>query len=588
MAGFIPEDNINEVRNACNIVDVVSQHLSLKKAGRNYLGLCPFHSEKTPSFTVSEEKQIFHCFGCGQGGNVFTFLMLYHQIEFPEAVQMVGQKCGIPVTTKGMSSDQKRRWEGRQRVFKVNQTALEFFQSKLADPALGKAARSYLEKRQIPGEIAEKFFLGYAPPGWRNLVGHFSDKGERLAEVERAGLIIPKSRGHYDRFRERLIFPILDVREKVVGFGGRALDDSLPKYLNSPETPVYHKGKTLYGLCWAKEACRREGTVFVVEGYFDLLALQRCRIENVVATLGTAITREHIRILKGYAKRVVLVFDSDAAGTKAVERSLPLFVEENVEAGVITLPAGKDPDLFICDFGGSQFLELAKQSLPMMAFLLERTIEKHGLSLEGKVKIVEELKRPLQLMDNHVGRAVYTRELAQRLDVNESAILEQVGSSKQQHRKPGKPRHQSVAPGSCKLEEALVGMMLQSPEVIDAFDAKEMVESIQNDDLKCIGKMILDGVSKSPPRAGADLVGQTEDPKIRNLISSLITREESWTRENCFKVVRQYRSYIQRNYARSLSKQIKAAEQANDESLLEKLLTEKQRCVQRKTEGLSY
>jgi len=587
LAGFIPEDNINEVRNACNIVDVVSQHLSLKKTGRNHLGLCPFHSEKTPSFTVSEEKQIFHCFGCGQGGNVFTFLMLYHQIEFPEAVRMVAQKCGIPLKTKGMSAEEKRRWEGKERLFRINESALEFFREKLLDPHLGTAARAYLEKRQMPPEISKTCNLGYAPSGWRNLVGHFSAKGFSLKEVEQAGLIIPKKNGYYDRFRDRLIFPIVDVRGKVVGFGGRALDDSLPKYLNSPETPVYQKGRTLYGLCWAKEACRREETVFVVEGYFDLLALRRCQIENVVATLGTAITREHIRVLKGYAKKIVLVFDSDAAGTKAAERSLPLFAEENVEARVMTLPAGKDPDSYVCEFGGGQFRELVKQSLSMMGFLLETTIRRYGLSLEGKVKIVEKLKGPLRSMHNHVGRAVYVRELAARLDVDESAILEQIRTAPERRRaRPGVAQPRRLSP--CKLEEALVGMMLQAPDIVGDFDASKMVEDMQNDELKQVGKMILDAVSEDSSCTGADLIARTEDPGLRNLISSLAAAQRPWDRGDCLKIVRQYQTYVQRNRAKSLSKRIREAEQANDQGLLEKLLTEKQRFVREKREGLPH
>lgn len=586
MAGFIPEDNVNEVRNACNIVDVVSQYLSLKKSGRNHLGLCPFHSEKTPSFTVSEEKQIFHCFGCGQGGNVFTFLMLYHNVEFPEAVQMVAQKCGVAVKTSGMSAEEKRRWEAKERLFKINRLAVDYFRKKLEDPRGGQAAREYLKKRQIPVETAKEFLLGYAPTGWANLVGHFSAMGQSLSDVERAGLIISKKDRYYDRFRERIIFPILDIREKVVGFGGRALDDSLPKYLNSPETPVYHKGKTLYGLAAAKQACRRERSAFVVEGYFDLLALYRAKIENVVATLGTALTREQVRTLKGYAKRIVLVFDSDAAGIRAAERSLPLFAEENVEARIMTLPSGKDPDSYICEFGGDRFRETAEKSLPMMGFLLETTVARYGLSLEGKVKIVEQLKGPLRSMKNHVGRAVYVRELANRLDVDEAAILEQVRASE----RPGtkKTDVRSAATDPCRLEKALLGMMIQSPDLLDSFDVEALVKNVRDSDLRIVGRMILEGMSDSPPCVGVDLIERTTDPRIRNLISSLVAAEWPATGDDCLKIVKQYETHIQRGHARSLSKRIKAAEQAKDEGLLERLLAEKQRSVQRKTEGLSY
>jgi len=263
-----------------------------------------------------------------------------------------------------------------------------------------------------------------------------------------------------------------------------------------------------------------------------------------------------------------------------------LFAEENVEARVMTLPAGKDPDSFVCEFGGPQFLELAKGSLPMMGFLLETTIRKCGLSLEGKVKIVERLKAPLLSMSNHVGRAVYVKELAQRLDVDESAILEQIGTPRRVRGKGPMPRSGVSSP--CKLEETLIGMMLQSPEVIETFDASEMLENIQNDDLKLVGKMILEGLSKNPPCTGADLIGETQHARIRNLISSLVTTQETWDPDNCLKIIKQYQMHIQRNHARSLSRRIKAAEQANDQGLLDRLLAEKQRCVQRKSEGLTY
>ncbi|NVM57965.1 MAG: DNA primase [Desulfobacterales bacterium] len=393
MAGFIPEDKIADVRNAANIVDVISEYVALKKAGKNFLGLCPFHAENRPSFTVSQEKQIFHCFGCRQGGNVFTFVMQYHNLSFPEAVRSLAQKYGIEIPTREMSPSQRRKLEEKERLFQLNQEAADYFKGVLLESPLGKRGRDYLTRRQMAAQVIDRFGLGYAPGGWSNLVQYFSGKGVSLNDVEMAGLVIAKKGGgYYDRFRGRVIFPICDIHERVVGFGGRSLDDSLPKYLNSPETPVYHKSRTLYGLHVAKERSRQPGSVFTVEGYFDLLALHCHGIKNVVATLGTALTQEHVRILKGYAEQVILVFDSDEAGMKAAERSLPLFKEEKVDARIMILPEGKDPDSYVFEVGGDGFGQRAERALDLIEFLVVSAVKKYGLSPEGKIRIVEALK----------------------------------------------------------------------------------------------------------------------------------------------------------------------------------------------------
>ncbi|MBN1841414.1 MAG: DNA primase [Deltaproteobacteria bacterium] len=583
MTGLIPNDKVADVLNAANIVDVIAQHVALKKAGKNFVGLCPFHAEKAPSFTVTEEKQIFHCFGCGKGGNVFSFLMLYHNLSFPEAVKFLARKYGIEIPTTHMSPAQKRHLEEKERLFKINQDAVDYFKDKLLKSPSGRVAREYLRKRKITSEVIDSFYLGYAPGGWSNIVGYFSAKGTPLEDVEKAGLIVPKRGGYYDRFRDRIMFPILDIHERVVGFGGRCLDESLPKYLNSPETPVYHKSRTLYGLPVAKAACRHSGSVFVVEGYFDLLALNCHGINNVVATLGTSITREHMRVLKGHAKHVTLVFDSDEAGFKAAERSLPLFVEEKVDARIMSLPEGKDPDSYVFETGGDQFRQTAEQALSMMEFLIASAIKKHGLSLQGKIKIVEALKRPLGALADSVSRAVYVKNLAERLNIDESAILEQIRTSVQKSKKrvlPAKPRNGS------KLEQTIIAMMLQSPDILSGFDAREIVESMEATTLRKVGKMILDRLATDRPYVCADLIAQTDDPQVKSVISSLAVEEESWDRDSCSKIVSQYEAHLRRKRERHLLSRIKEAEKAKDEVLLHRLLTEKQRRVHERLNAL--
>jgi DNA primase len=580
LAGFIPDDKIADVRNAANIADVISRYVALRKAGKNFLGLCPFHADKAPSFTVSEDKQMFHCFGCGQGGNVFSFLMMYHNLNFPEAVRFLAKEYGIEIPTRHMSSGQKRQMEEKEHLFEINREAADYFRTVLLDASLGRSAQQYLKKRQMAAQVVDRFCLGYAPRGWRNLVQHFSAKGVSLETVEKTGLIIPKKGGYYDRFRDRIIFPIADIYGKVVGFGGRSLDDSLPKYLNSPETPIYHKGQTLYGLHAANKSCRQTGTVFVVEGYFDLLALSCHGVDNVVASLGTALTREHIRILRGYADQVTLVFDSDEAGIKAAQRALPLFEQEKVDARIMSLPQGRDPDSYIFEAGADQFGKLAQQALGMMEHMMVSAINKHGLSPQGKVKIVETLKGPLASLEDSVGRAVYVKSLAERLDIDESAILERIRVSAPRGKKRDLP---AKRPNTSRLEETLVAMMLQYPDILSAIDAKEIVESLETMALRKVGQIILKRFGTNQPVSGADLIAHTEEPDIRNVISSLSMEEKLWDQESCLKIVNQYRTSLKKKQARQLSRRIKEAEKACNERLSLELLAEKQRLVTSRT-----
>ena len=582
MAGFISEDILSQIRDATSVVDVISEYVALKKAGKNFVGLCPFHADKKPSFTVSDEKQIFHCFGCGQGGNVFSFIMQYNNLTFPEAARFLAQKSGIVIPTRKMSPSQKKEFEERERLFKINKEAVDYFRGNLAHPALGKRPRDYLNKRQMTPEVTDRFMLGYAQESWTGLTQFFSRKGVLLDDVQKAGLVVAKKGRHYDRFRDRVVFPIIDIHQRVLGFGGRSLDESLPKYLNSPDTAIYHKRRSLYGLHAAKDACRQKGCAFVVEGYFDLLALHCHGIQNVVATLGTALTRNQIRILKGYASEMILVFDSDEAGIKAAERSLPLFLEEKVEARILILPEEKDPDAFIFTVGADQFLKAAEKALGFMPFLIASAIKKHGLSLEGRVRVIEALKGPLGSLLDSVSRSVYIRDLAERLDIDESAILEQVRESATKESRaisPPEPRRSS------KLEESLVAMMLQFPELLADFNLQEIVEGFETLELRKIGHMILKKSAPGRHVSGADLIALTDDGQIRNLISSLMVEEIQVDQDSCKKIVRQYQVHIRKRQIKLLSKKIKEAERTNNQELLNELLAEKQEWTQQHLEA---
>ena len=441
MSGFIPEDKISEIKHAADIVDIVSEGVLLKKAGRNFLGLCPFHTEKTPSFTVSPDKQIFYCFGCGTGGNVFSFLMKHEGLSFPETARRLAKRYGIDLPINPLSSDQLKKINEREGLFDINRRAMKFFHQALSREPKGQVARSYLEQRGISQKTINDFKLGYAPDGWDHLLNYFDSRRISPTLIEKAGLILPRKNknGYYDRFRNRIMFPIIDASMQVIGFGGRVLDDSLPKYLNSPETPVYNKGRSLYGIEQAKKKCRETGEVFIVEGYLDALALYQHGIENTVATLGTALTSDHVRLLTRYAGRMFLVYDSDEAGIRSAQRCIDtfwkehvdfsrqdVFSEERADTHILVLPSGHDPDSYVFEHGPEAFLEAASKSPGIITFLMNCAVDKHGLSTEGKIRIISELQQSLAAINDRVAQSLYIKQLAERIGIAETAILQRI------------------------------------------------------------------------------------------------------------------------------------------------------------------
>lgn len=589
MAIYIPEDKLAEIRNATDIVDVVSERVALKKTGKDYTGLCPFHSEKTPSFTVSSTKQIFYCFGCGAGGDVFNFLIRFDGISFPEAVQSLARRCGIQLPTRRMTPSEKQAVSEREKLFDINKKVLAYYRNQLLRQPAGEKARAYLEKRGFGREIIDRFGIGFAPEGWDNLLRLFRKEQIPESLAEKAGLIVPRSSktGYYDRFRNRIMFPIVDVTRQIIAFGGRVLDDATPKYLNSPETPIYSKSRSLYGIHAAKEKCRETGIVYIVEGYFDLLAMHQHGIANSVATLGTSLTAGHIRMLRrGYAKKARLVFDSDAAGIKAAHRSIGLFMNESVDVEIIVLPAGEDPDSFLFAHGQGAFFEYAEASRGAIEFLMESAINAHGLSMQGKIRVVDELKQPLADIRDSVARSIYIRHLAERLDIDEAAILEQVRTArKQQGRAPQKKRPAGQNAGADtaekpalaknRLEARVVAMMLQYPEIVPTIEKQQIIDYFEDIQLKELAELIL----SHPPKSRDDisqLLNRMPDDSQRQLVASLAMGEECWDETSCEKLMAQFKASRKRHHQELLD-QIKAAEQNNDHELLFKLLKEKQK-----------
>ena len=423
--GLISENVINQVRDRADIAEVVGHHVSLTRAGQNLKGLCPFHQEKSPSFTVSPSRQIFHCFGCGSGGNVFTFLMRITGANFPETVRELGQKLGIDVPDSGPSSGPQAAQASRLEP--LNRAVTAWFQQNLRDSGTGATARDYLASRGIQAGTIERFEIGCAPAEWDGLVRALSNQGFSPDDLAVAGLTIAREQasGSYDRFRSRVMFPITDLRKRVVGFGGRILGEGNPKYLNSPDTPLFKKGQTLYALDLAREAVARLKTVIVVEGYFDAVVLHQAGLTHTVATLGTALTSEHIQVLRRFTSKVVLLFDPDQAGVRAALRGLDLFVNSGLGVKVVTLPTGEDPDTYVRKEGPEAFARLEEQAPSLLDFSLEHSLSTaESSTIEGRIRSVDDVLRILQKSEHPIEREERIRVVAERLRISQQRLIE--------------------------------------------------------------------------------------------------------------------------------------------------------------------
>ncbi|HBA39714.1 MAG TPA: DNA primase, partial [Deltaproteobacteria bacterium] len=419
---MIAEGKIVEIRERASIVEVISDHLTLKKMGRNYLGLCPFHSEKTPSFTVNEEKGIFHCFGCGVGGNVFHFLMQYEHLTFPEAVEQVGKRYGIAVERLDRPKA-GRDGEEKESLYHLNERAAAYFHEMLFGRPEGKRALEYLKGRGVEERVARNFYLGYAPQSGQGLVAFLKKEGLSLKHAVRLGLLSERGPQHYgEKFFDRIIFPIANAAGKVVGFGGRVIAQGLPKYLNSAETPLFRKGANLYGLFQAKEAIREVDRLVVVEGYLDVLALFQFGISYAVATLGTALTPDQVRILGRYTKNIVALFDGDEAGRKAAARSFEIFIEGGLLGRAAFLPQGEDPDTYVRSRGREVLETVVDQAIPLADYSFTWLEEKYGKSIEGKSEIAQEIRRLLAKVRNPFEMDLLARRAVDSLGIREELL----------------------------------------------------------------------------------------------------------------------------------------------------------------------
>jgi len=585
--GFLSEEKVSEIRDRSSILEVISDYVALKKAGKNYRGLCPFHSEKTPSFMVNEEKQIFHCFGCGEGGDVFTFLMKVGHFSFPQAVEELAKRYGVKLPSRELSVAQKREMTKKEVLFQINQVASEYFHDLLTQRREGEEGRRYLSQRGITQGIVSEHRLGTSTDRWDGLVQHLQGKKASLELAWELGLIFPKKKeGWYDAFRGRILFPIFDLHQRVVGFGGRIIKEGQPKYLNSPESTIYHKGETLYGLQVAKRYAVEKDRVIIVEGYFDLLTLHQYGLKHSVATLGTALTAQHIRTLKRYTKNLITLFDADQAGIQATLRSLPLFLEEEVTANTIVLPKGEDPDGFLRKGNLEDFGKKVEHAVPLIDFFFDRLMKTHDLkSIDGKVKVAKEGVALLGKIPDKIRRDFYTKVLAERLDIQESFLYEMLRFPSKASSKAGENfKKSSVERTFPKSEEIVIRLMVQHPELIPTLSKEGIFKEFESPILQKMAETLKDLYQKKGrldlPEA---LASFEEDLKVR--LCEFAFRGSGleggdWAKilQDCIQKIREKRVKKEKD---ELLKKIREAEKQQEGKRLTLLLKEHQELVKR-------
>ena len=584
--GFFSEEKVSEIRDRASILEVVSDYVSLRKTGKNYKGLCPFHSEKTPSFMVNEEKQIFHCFGCGEGGDVFTFLMKMAHFSFPEAVEELAKRYGVKLAPREFSPTQEKEMAKREALFQINQMVSEYYHNLLTRRREGEEGKRYLSQRGIRDEIIKEYRLGYSLDRWDGLVQHLREKRASLELAWELGLIFPKKKeGWYDAFRGRIIFPIFDLHHRVVGFGGRLIKEGLPKYINSSESSIYHKGEILYGLEVARQYTPGKDCVIIAEGYFDLLTLHQHGLKHSVATLGTALTAQHIRTLKRYTKNLITVFDADLAGIQASLRSLPLFLEEEVSGKTIVLPKGEDPDSFLRKGKLEDFEQRVAEGVPLVDFFFEHLVKTYDVkSIDGKVKIAEEGVALIGKIPDGIRRDFYLKTLAERLDLKESLLHEMVRSSKGRPKAEEELKRRFVEKSFPKSEEMVVRVMIHHAELIPLISEEGIIKEFESPILKRMAQDLESLYQKKGRLEIAEALGSFDEDLKGKLVElafqeggSDVSQQERILRD-CIQRIRKKKLEKDKS---DLLRKIKEAEQQKGEKGLEALLLKRQELAKR-------
>jgi len=589
---FFPDETVSEVRERANILEVISDYVSIKKTGRNYKGLCPFHSEKTPSFMVNEEKQIFHCFGCGEGGDVFTFLMKVGHFSFPEAVETLAKRYGVRLSPREFSPAKKKEVAKREILFQINQVASEYFHDLLLRRREGEGGRNYFVQRGMSKEFLEGYRLGYSLDRWDGLVQHLQERKLPLEMARELGLLFPKKKeGWYDVFRGRIIFPIFDIHQRVVGFGGRVIKEGQPKYINSSESIIYHKGEILYGLQTAKQSIAEKDCVIIAEGYFDLLTLHQYGFKNSVATLGTALTTQHIRTLKRHTKNFITLFDGDLAGFHANLRALPLFLEEEVWPKTVVLPEGEDPDGFLRKGNGDELERKVAEAKSLFDFFLESLGRTYDVkSIEGKVKVAEEGLALIRRIPEGIRRNFYVKTLAEKVDIEEAMLYDMLQLSPKGRMNHIKGREELKKPPEKKTfprsEEMIVRLMVQQPHLIPKISEEGILREFESPFLVEMAEDLQAFYQKKGKLDLAEALGRVEED-LKGGICAFVFQENGLeggdlerVLEDCIQKIREGR--LKRD-KKELLKRIKEAEKQKGEEGLDALLLERHELAKRES-----
>jgi len=576
----------DRVKQQADIVRVIGEYVRLKKSGQNFTGLCPFHGEKTPSFNVHPTKQIFHCFGCGKGGDVFTFVMEMEKCQFPEAVRLVAEKSGIALPRPKEHSPEERK-ENQQRsvLIEIHREAQSFFTKQLETTGEGRAALAYLADRGMDKETITRFGIGYAPSGGDALLRLLKTKyAEKL--LAESGLVSRDQSGNrfFDRFRRRITFPIANESGKIVAFGCRALGDDQPKYLNSPETPIYSKSNVLYHLDRAKDALRRQDFAVLVEGYMDAIAVARAGISNVVASCGTSLAEPQIKLLGRFTKRVIVNYDPDSAGQAATERSVTLLLEHDFEVKVLALPAigdkKADPDLYIREKGAEAYIKSLKESPPYVDYLIARARQMDLSSGEGKLRALNFLMPYVQKIPNGLLRSEWATRISQQLRIDEPVLRAALNKAATERRSEVKTKPELVGKTGKPAERRLIRMLVEAEqfkrELAQSLKQSRLYQGLETE--KVFAALIIAGLSDQPMHPTE--IGAMLDERDRRIFFEIVfeeANEGTWEEaESCMEALRS------RQVEQELAQVQREIESNPSGSALRDLLTRKQELLKRR------
>ncbi len=526
-----PHNIIEEVRMNNDIVDVIGEDVTLKQQSGGFVGLCPFHHEKTPSFRVNPRDQYFHCFGCGESGDVISYIMKSRNFDFTDALKHLADRIHYPLPEAEMSGDYKKAAEERQTIYDINKKTARFFYENLQGKE-GYFARQYLDNRRILNKTRGIYGLGYASYKSGSVVEFLQKAGYSKEIILKSGLVSEKNGRLYDKFFNRLMFPIIDIHDRIIGFGGRVLDDGQPKYLNSPETPVFNKSSNLYSMNFAIKERTRE--LILVEGYMDVISLYQAGFKNAVAALGTSFNDNHTKLLKKYADRVILLFDSDEAGVKAVLRAIPVLLKSGIEVKVLQVTDAKDPDEFIKKFGSAAFADLLKTAIPHIDFRLNLEKKNKNLNNMGeKVDYVKSAAEVISSIDNEMERDLYAKRLAEETGVSVGSVNSELEKRKSLEKIPERKNISKNAKKGEKIglesaKKGIINIISYNPFVYGKISEHFKPEFLNNGFLERLWEIITNNIEKNIPVYPAEVINYFEEPAERDGVMEILTRRSEF------------------------------------------------------------